>query len=158
MSEQEYDFDGPPPPVIIDRFRGEYAFLSNFYKHEFEYGGVKWKSAEAPFQASKTRDVEQQKAIRDAETPQEAKRLGRICALRDDWEEVKDAVMLDIIRAKFHDGGWLSVKLMGTGEAMLLEGNNWGDRYWGVCDGEGLNKLGEILMYVRAERQMQLPF
>lgn len=35
--------------------------------------------------------------------------------------------------------------------AELIEGNTWGDRIWGVCDGVGENRLGKILMRVRAE-------
>lgn len=31
------------------------------------------------------------------------------------------------------------------------EGNTWGDKFWGVCDGEGENHLGKLLMEVRAE-------
>ena len=32
---------------------------------------------------------------------------------------------------------------------ILIEGNWWKDTYWGVCDGKGQNKLGELLMKVR---------
>lgn len=38
-----------------------------------------------------------------------------------------------------------------NGDAELIEGNTWGDRIWGVCDGVGENRLGKILMRVRAE-------
>jgi predicted NAD-dependent protein-ADP-ribosyltransferase YbiA (DUF1768 family) len=31
-----------------------------------------------------------------------------------------------------------------------VEGNSWGDTYWGVCKGKGQNKLGHILMQVRS--------
>lgn len=29
--------------------------------------------------------------------------------------------------------------------------NHWGDKYWGICDGEGENRFGEILMKIRSE-------
>lgn len=35
--------------------------------------------------------------------------------------------------------------------AQLIEGNHWGDTYWGVCYGQGLNHLGKTLARVRAE-------
>jgi len=33
----------------------------------------------------------------------------------------------------------------------LVEGNSWNDVWWGVCEGEGENHLGRILMDIRAE-------
>ena len=36
-------------------------------------------------------------------------------------------------------------------DALLEEGNTWGDRVWGVCQGQGENRLGKILMKVREE-------
>ena len=34
---------------------------------------------------------------------------------------------------------------------MLIEGNEWGDTFWGTCDGIGENHLGKILMRIRNE-------
>jgi predicted NAD-dependent protein-ADP-ribosyltransferase YbiA (DUF1768 family) len=31
----------------------------------------------------------------------------------------------------------------------LIEGNWWGDTYWGVCNGVGENHLGKLLMKIR---------
>ncbi|NWN81082.1 NADAR family protein, partial [Bacillus sp. (in: firmicutes)] len=45
----------------------------------------------------------------------------------------------------------LKNKLLQTGESILIEGNTWGDKIWGVCNGVGENKLGKILMKVRNE-------
>ena len=42
-------------------------------------------------------------------------------------------------------------KLLATGDAQLEEGNTWGDRIWGVYQGQGDNRLGKILMKVREE-------
>ena len=39
--------------------------------------------------------------------------------------------------------------LMLTGDAELIEGNNWGDTFWGVCNGRGENMLGKLLMEIR---------
>ena len=76
--------------------------------------------------------------------------MGRHVDLRPNWNEIKDMVMLSFIRAKFE---WpdLRKKLIDTGDAYLEEGNDWGDRIWGVCDGVGENRLGKILMQVRDE-------
>jgi hypothetical protein len=43
----------------------------------------------------------------------------------------------------------LMVKLLATGEEELVAGNWWKDKFWGVCDGEGQNHLGLLLMELR---------
>ena len=45
----------------------------------------------------------------------------------------------------------LALRLVETGTEELVEGNDWGDTYWGVCKGTGKNMLGKILMEVREE-------
>ncbi|MCY8564311.1 NADAR family protein [Bacillus sonorensis] len=55
------------------------------------------------------------------------------------------------MKAKFEQNDHLINKLLQTGESILIEGNTWGDKIWGVCNGVGENKLGKILMKVRNE-------
>ncbi len=33
----------------------------------------------------------------------------------------------------------------------LIEGNHWNDTFWGICNGNGENNLGKILMKIRHE-------
>lgn len=136
----------------IDEFDGQYHFLSNFFIHHegLIYKKKRWKTAEHAFQAAKTHDQIQKRQIIEAPTPDRAKKLGRKCKIRFDWDDIKDAIMLDIIRAKFQHPQ-LRQLLLDTGDAELIEGNTWGDRYWGVYKGKGENKLGQILMRVRQE-------
>lgn len=54
-----------------------------------------------------------------------------------------------LVEDKFRHYG-MRVALVGTGDAMLVEGNTWGDKFWGVCRGEGENQLGKLLMERRA--------
>ncbi len=133
---------------VIDSFRGRYHFLSNFYP---------WPrpSIEHLFQAAKTLDKGWQKRIMEAKGPGEAKRLGRRAPLRDDWEKVKVGIMEDLVRKKFTEKV-LAADLLATDDALLIEGNTWGDTRWGmVKDGNGKwtgrNELGKILMKVRQE-------
>ena len=49
---------------------------------------------------------------------------------------------------KFSDP-YLREMLLDTGDEELIEGNWWGDQYWGVCNGVGKNRLGNILMLIR---------
>ena len=57
----------------------------------------------------------------------------------------------NILCCKFKDNHSLRQALLDTKDVHLIEGNNWGDTYWGVCKGIGCNKLGEILMQIREE-------
>ena len=82
----------------------------------------------------------------------EAKCLGRKIELRKDWNSIKDNVMEYLIRLKFKDVE-LRKKLLATGDTLLVEGNYWNDKYWGVDlkSGKGENRLGKILMKVRKD-------
>lgn len=136
--------------TIIDSFRGEYGYLSNFHKCRVEFEGMVYPSVEHAFQAAKNPDPEYRSLIAAAGSPVTTKRMGKKTQLRPDWEEVKEGIMLELLRSKFSDPV-LREKLLATGDAELIEGNNHWDRFWGVCRGEGLNKLGKLLMRVREE-------
>ena len=141
---------------MIDCFDGEFAFLSNFHPSMITDGNEWFPTVEHYFQAAKTTNMEEYKAIAAALTPGQAKRLGRKVTLRPDWEEVKDQVMLEALRKKFSIP-ILREQLLATENKYLIEGNTWGDKYWGVCEGEGLNHLGALLMRVREELKMKSP-
>ena len=100
----------------------------------------------------KTLDEDESEEIRNAISPGKSKRLGRRCTLREDWEEIKDEVMMTGLRAKFSRRD-MKDSLLFTGDHVLEEGNTWGDKYWGIdsITGEGENKLGQMLMQVRKE-------
>lgn len=140
----------------INRFSGAHDFLSNFYPSPVKLDGEEYPTVEHAFQAAKTNDPQDRKRIREAKTPALAKSLGRRVKLREDWEAVKVEVMTDLVRQKFSARDWdLVSKLLDTRDAQLVEGNNWGDRFWGVVNGEGRNELGRILMKVRREIQRE---
>ena len=136
----------------IDSFRGKYYFLSNFFPAEVTYNGLTYQNNEAAFQAQKTYSKEERIEFTTLE-PRDAKRRGRRVRLRKDWEQVKDRIMEEIVRAKFSQNEELKEQLLATGDAQLVEGNRWNDRYWGVDirSGVGENHLGKILMKVRSE-------
>ena len=133
---------------VINEFRGEYAFLSNFYEVPVEYKGLTYKNNEAAFQAQK----ESSRALEFINLPpNHAKSLGRKVAMRSDWDQVKVSIMHEIVLAKFMQNMALQSKLLATGNAKLIEGNNWNDYFWGVCNGKGRNELGKILEKVRSQ-------
>jgi ribA/ribD-fused uncharacterized protein len=136
--------------AVISRFAGEYAFLSNFAPSPIALDGVVYPTVEHAFQALKTLDPGERARVAALATPARAKRASREVTLRPDWEQVKVAVMEDLVRRKFADPA-LAARLLATGEQELVEGNAWNDRFWGVCRGSGRNELGKILMWVRAD-------
>lgn len=136
--------------MAITKFQGKTRWLSNFWPVEVEFEGDIYQTTEAAYQAAKTNDPDEREKIRLAATPNKARRLGQSVAIRPDWDDVKVGVMLDLTRKKFQDPA-LREMLIQTGRQHLVEGNTWGDKFWGVSDGEGENHLGRILMDVRAE-------
>ena len=135
---------------VISSFRGSNAFLSNMYPIILRIDGQIYPSAEHAFQAMKSTDPNQRAAISVCRSPEEAKKAGRLVELRSDWEHVKVDIMYNIIKQKFSSKK-LANKLIETKDSELIEGNTWGDTFWGVCKGEGKNMLGKILMQVRKE-------
>lgn len=141
----------------------DYRFLSNFYEGDpLPVFGEEWPTGEHAFQAIKATDSRARDAIRDARSPGEAKRMGRACTLRPDWEEVKYDVMAAVVRSKFDPGRVEGALLLGTGDALLVEGTYWHDRVWGIdlnaLGNPGRNWLGTLLMARRAElRAMRGP-
>ena len=136
--------------MAITKFRDKYFFLSNMYPEMVYINGEMYPSAEHAFQAMKSLDKDVRLAMSVCPSAEEAKRSGRKINLRCDWEQVKVSVMKDILRAKFSDPE-LAQKLRDTGDEELIEGNTWGDTFWGVCRGKGQNVLGTLLMEVRRE-------
>lgn len=142
----------------IDSFSGDYHFLSNFWVASGAYiqaFGCFVRTTEHGFQAAKCARQKDRYAILTAETPGKAKRMGQNIEIRDDWDEVKEHVMYTLLRRKFAHQGAMA-ELLHTGTGCLVEGNTWGDRYWGCTKNpvgrwEGSNRLGVLLMQVRGE-------
>jgi ribA/ribD-fused uncharacterized protein len=139
----------------INNFRGPYRWLSNFEYAPFIYQGIEWPTSEHAYQAMKSRDQSDWERVARLPTPKDAKAAGYKLKIRHDWEQIKYQVMYHIVRAKFFQNPNLAEKLLATGFDKLVEGNTWGDTYWGVCNGRGENNLGKILMKVREDLRWQ---
>ena len=134
----------------ITTFHGEYRWLSNFWMSSLTIDDWSFASSEHAYQAAKSLNPDDWRMIQRCSTPGEAKRAGMRVTLRSDWNDVRIQFMREILQAKFsnHD---LKQRLRGTGNAELIEGNTWGDTFWGVCRGKGENNLGKLLMELRRE-------
>lgn len=137
---------------MIDKFDGEFSFLSNFFECPVTFDGLTFRNSEAAYQAQKTLDVKDRMEFTTL-TGGKAKRKSRKIQLRSDWDKVKFDIMYKICSVKFNQNPELAQRLLETGEEELVEGNTWNDRIWGVCNGQGMNMLGKILMRIRSELQ-----
>jgi ribA/ribD-fused uncharacterized protein len=142
-----------------------HGFLSNFARYPVIVFGRTWPTGEHAYQGCKPVLAAVQAEILRAPTPAKAAAIGRNCKLRSDWEDVvrgsrltlpgevrvKDAIMYEVVKAKFQQNDTIRTGLFATGSALLVEASSR-DSYWGWgCNKQGLNKLGQILMLVRAE-------
>lgn len=136
---------------MINEFRGEYRFLSNFWPCDIEIDGLTFPSAEHAYQAHKTLNAALRTEITRIENPGQSKRFGGSIELRSDWERVKVGVMFRILCQKFSEP-ILAQMLLETHPHELVEGNSWGDTFWGVDNqtGDGENWLGGLLMLTRS--------
>jgi N-glycosidase YbiA len=130
-----------------------YGWMSNFAPYPIELEGKVWPTSEHYFQAGKFPGSDYAEAIRGQRSPMIAARMGRSrdYPIRADWEAVKEAVMRAAVLAKFSQHADLRALLLATGDALLVE-HTANDSYWADGgDGSGLNRLGVILMDVRAQ-------
>lgn len=136
---------------MIDKFDGKYRWLSNFWLCPVILDEMVFPSVESAYQAAKTQNINHRVNFLYC-SPGKAKRMGRaLPEVADDWNASKQEVMNKLLKQKFREGSFLGEKLIDTGNDTIIEGNTWGDRYWGVCNGEGENNLGKLLMNIRME-------
>jgi predicted NAD-dependent protein-ADP-ribosyltransferase YbiA (DUF1768 family) len=179
-------------PDVIDRFAGPYAWLSNGAPSPVQLGRFIAATVEHAFNAAKTLDMAQRAWVIAAPAPfgagpdrerWGAKKRGHHVTLRPGWDTeiaaerlapgqapilLKVAVMQFLLRQKFYAIPELGRRLLGTGDAALIEGNTWHDNFWGRCtahtrredcprfsaaifEGHGDNWLGRLQMQIRAE-------
>ena len=142
---------------IIDDFKGDFAFLSNFHQCDFVFEGLTYHTSEAAFQAQKCSTEDEKIKYTTVTNPVIATRMGKKePGFPSNWNEISYGIMKNILKAKFAVPE-LREKLKATGDAVLIEGNRHHDNRWGNCtcdrckNREGQNWLGKILMELRAE-------
>jgi len=138
----------------IEQFQAQFRWLSNFWFCDVMFEGIKYPTVEHAYQAAKTESkLTRELLLKEAQTPGQAKKLGKKILLRSDWEQVKVLIMKDLLREKFKNP-YLREKLIATKDWILEEGNYWHDRLWGIYppgSGDGQNMLGKLIMEVREE-------
>lgn len=140
---------------IIPFFIGNYGFLSNFYSSQVTISNVWYPTVEHAYQAAKTLDLNWRYKIENCQSPGLAKRIGKLVPVRENWDEIKLTIMNYLLIQKFSYYKELENWLIGTFNKTLVEGNYWGDKFWGCAWNkekevlEGENNLGKLLMKIR---------
>lgn len=145
---------------MIQQFEDEYSWLSNFYPCPLTFRGKRYLSVEYAYMSAKSEDKAWKQLCAEAkEKPGKIKRKSRHLALVPNWESIKIEVMRECLALKFSQESFKTL-LLETGDVHLQEGNNWGDKFWGVDleTGEGENNLGKLIMEIRAELKKESAF
>lgn len=150
---------------MINFFRKENGWLSNMTSVPILYKGHLFDSTEAAFMWEKCQDCEIKLAdgssipwleFCQTQAPNIVKLRSRDVKLREDWNDVKLEIMYDVLVIKFTQEPFRS-KLIATGTQNIVEGNYWGDKFWGVdlkeTPNEGENWLGRLIMDIRNKLQ-----
>jgi len=135
----------------VIKFFGKNHPLSNFYETPFRIGSFIYPTNEHWYASNKSDDFYEKIDIIMADTPKEAKLMGReVETPKKNWEQKKLSYMWKGLKAKFQNPQ-LREYLLNTGDAELVE-NNIFDSYWGCGrDGNGKNMLGKMLMMLREQ-------
>lgn len=140
----------------INRFRGEYFFLSNFFpcREGVVYEGDVFPTSEHAYQAAKIEERQGRESFTCGgslgDNPMDAKSKGGKVKQRPNWHRIRVDVMLEVVRSKFALDIDLQQKLLATRSQQIVEGHT-GDKFWG---GKA-NHLGNILKRVREELRVQ---
>lgn len=137
-------------PPEIERFRGEFEFLSNCFPSPILFDGLSFSCAEAAFQAAKCALYSDKVRIAQCDGSR-AKRIAAEIEPRPGWEQQKLDVMAAVLRAKFSQAPDLARKLTDTNNAILINGSSKKDYFWGrdLYTDRGENYLGRLLMQLR---------
>ena len=128
--------------------------LSNLSAFRLNWKGLNFDTSEAAYHWEKFPDHQGVRAeISNAPSGHEAFKVAERNKgyRRQDWDDIKVAIMLDILRAKAAQHEYVYRKLLATGSRELIE-DSWRDDFWGWgTNRDGKNMLGKLWMQVREE-------
>ena len=139
---------------MIDSFRGKYFFLSNFYRRKILWKGHWFPTSEHAYHSEKsnseeyktqlmtqdeinkwnsTHDIKLKKELTtfEAKAFGSLERLAELGIVDPDWFDKSIDVMDEISMYKYTQNKDIRQMLIDTGSEILVEGNNWGDIFWG---------------------------
>ena len=136
-------------------YEQDFYVLSNFSAFTLNWQGLKFDTAEAAYHWEKFANADPAigELIRRAPSAHEAFKLAQALKpyVRKDWEDIKVAIMKNILIAKVNQHEYVRRKLLATGNRQLIE-DSWRDDYWGWGPNKnGANMLGRLWMEIREE-------
>ena len=151
--------------IIFGGIHSSFNFLSNFYCSSVAYNGIEFDDVERAYQYSKAvkfNDCNTSERIICSRSPSAAKRLGASVKNfnTQDWDNVKEEIMLEILRIKFAPNTDLAAKLTATAQKTIAEAGQSTTYSIGMSlnhkdlfktEKWSKNVLGKLLMKVREE-------
>lgn len=140
---------------VIGFYPREFYPLDNFSSFKVEWNGYLYSSLEEAYQAASFMgsDEEIVQKIKESYSAHDAQRIAYINKdkRRVDWEEVKLAVMEELLRLKLEQNPYVKKKLLQTGDYLIVE-DSPKDSFWGWGPNRnGENQLGKLWMKLRKE-------
>ncbi len=135
----------------------KYGFLSCLAFSPMVINHIHFPNAMAAFQSFKTTDLAYRKFRFENCEPFDAYKAGHRLPLRPDWKDLREDVMLQILKRKFRIPAFRE-KLVALDEPIVADTKDKNDEFWGVYykSGGGRNTLGRLLMRVRAECRAEI--
>lgn len=144
----------PPGKGPVHFYEIRQYWLSNFSSFAVYFGGRRFQTSEHAYQAQKfAKGSAIHHDVAEAMSAHEAMTLARQykTAMLPAWDDVKRAIMKDIVAAKLSQHKYIQRKLRETGNRELIEVSPI-DAYWGWGPNKtGRNELGKIWMELRSE-------
>lgn len=138
-------------------FSSPFDTLNNWGANALEIWGILFLTAEHAYQYKKfeTSDPKVAKEIINAKSPWSVYQIARAHTdkVRSDWNDIKLAVMEEVLRAKLAQNPDVEQQLQKTAERHIIEKSPW-DEFWGIGPrGRGQNNLGKLWEKLRDEKE-----
>lgn len=95
------------------RLRNYNNFLSNGFACKIEYAGLEFTNVESALQSAKAKNDKERKLFTKL-GPSQARYKSRLIKVRDNWNEIKEEALYNILYAKFDQNSNLKSLLLQT--------------------------------------------
>lgn len=140
---------------VVGFYSREFYALNNFSSFQVDWRGYRWPTSEHAYQAAHFFETapELVEEIRQARSAEEACEIANAHSDKDpeNWQEIRVAIMEEIVRAKCQQNPHVKQKLLETLDKLIVEDSPT-DSFWGWgADRKGRNEMGKIWMRIREE-------